>query len=160
MTHIEALDAGAQLKDARVLVTGGLGFIGSRLALRLAALGARVTIVDNMVPDTGANTHHSALLEPRADVRIADVRDAGVVNAALKNQDILFNLAALVSHMDSMREPLDDLDINARAPAHHPRFCPRGEPADSHRAREHAPGIWPRANAAREPNSILSGRPT
>ncbi|CAN5257202.1 NAD-dependent epimerase/dehydratase family protein [soil metagenome] len=112
---MHAESAESQLKGARALVTGGLGFIGSRLALRLASLGAHVTVVDSMVPDTGANDYHAQLLQGRAVVRMADVRDEDAVSAALTGQDFLFNLAALVSHMDSMREPFDDLDVNARA---------------------------------------------
>jgi len=99
----------------RVLVTGGLGFIGSNLARELVALGAQVTIVDALIPDYGGNRFNIDGLDDRVNVLIADVRDAGAVSAAVRGQDVIFNLAGQVSHIDSMRDPHTDLDINCHA---------------------------------------------
>mgnify|MGYP000849621463 CR=1 FL=1 len=98
-----------------VLITGGLGFIGSNLARRLADLGARVTVVDSLIPDYGGNRFNLAGYEGRVCVDIADVRDPYSMRALVQGQDVIFNLAGQVSHIDSMTDPLTDLEINARS---------------------------------------------
>ena len=98
-----------------VLITGGLGFIGSNLARRLADLGARVTLVDSLIPDYGGNRFNIAGYEDRVCVDIADVRDPYSMRALVQGQDVLFNLAGQVSHIDSMTDPFTDLEINARS---------------------------------------------
>ncbi|HZS85427.1 MAG TPA: NAD-dependent epimerase/dehydratase family protein [Stellaceae bacterium] len=100
---------------ARVLVTGGLGFIGSNLARRLAALGAEVLVLDNRLPGSGANAANLAGAEGRIAVVEADVRCAKALRPHLEGRHYLFNLAAQTSHQGSMEEPLPDLDINCRA---------------------------------------------
>jgi UDP-glucose 4-epimerase len=100
---------------AGVLITGGLGFIGSNLALRLADLGARVTLVDSLVPEYGGNLFNLAGFEDRVRVNISDVRDKYSLNYLVQGQDYLFNLAGQTSHLDSMRDPFTDLEINSRA---------------------------------------------
>ncbi len=99
----------------RVLVTGGLGFIGSNLVRRLVALGARVTVVDALIPEYGGNRRNLAGLASRVRMHLADVRDWPRLPALVRGQDFLFNLAGQTSHMDSMRDPQTDLDINCRA---------------------------------------------
>ena len=99
----------------RVLITGGLGFIGSNLARRLVGLGARVTIVDSLIPEYGGNRRNLAGIAGRLKVHIADVRDRPRLPQLVKGQDYLFNLAGQTSHMDSMTDPQTDLDINCRA---------------------------------------------
>ncbi len=101
--------------DKRVVVTGGLGFIGSNLARRLVQLGARVTVVDNLMPEYGGNRRNLVGLGRRVKVHIADVRDWPRLPRLLAGQDFLFNLAGQTSHMDSMTDPQTDLDINCRA---------------------------------------------
>jgi UDP-glucose 4-epimerase len=98
-----------------VLVTGGLGFIGSNLARQLVDLGAQVTILDALIRDYGGNRFNIDGIEDRARVEVADVRDAEAVSAAVHGQDVIFNLAGQVSHIDSMRDPHTDLDINCHA---------------------------------------------
>jgi UDP-glucose 4-epimerase len=100
---------------ARVLITGGLGFIGSTLAHRLVALGAHVTLVDSLIPTYGGNLRNIAGIEDRVRVNIADVRDEHSMNYLVQGQDFLFNLAGQNSHLDSMKDPYADLDINCRA---------------------------------------------
>ncbi|ACL25034.1 NAD-dependent epimerase/dehydratase family protein [Chloroflexus aggregans] len=103
------------LSGARVLITGGLGFIGSNLAHRLVELGAQVTLVDSLIPEYGGNLYNIAGIEDRVRVNIADVRDEYSMNYLVQGHDILFNLAGQTSHLDSMRNPYTDLDINCRA---------------------------------------------
>lgn len=111
--------APAQLKKTfggkHALITGGLGFIGSNLARRLAQVGAEVTIVDSMIPEYGGNLRNVAGLEKNVRVNISDVRDSHSLPHFVRGQDFLFNLAGQTSHMDSMTDPQTDLEINARA---------------------------------------------
>ncbi|MBI4624566.1 MAG: NAD-dependent epimerase/dehydratase family protein [Verrucomicrobia bacterium] len=99
----------------KVLITGGLGFIGSNLARALVALGARVTIVDSLAPEYGGNRRNLAGIAGRVKVHIADVRDWPRLPRLVAGEDFLFNLAGQTSHMDSMTDPQTDLDINCRA---------------------------------------------
>ena len=99
----------------RVLITGGLGFIGSTLAIRLVELGAQVTVVDSMIPEYGGNLWNIEPVRDRVRINIADVRDEHAMKYLLRQQEVLFNLAGQTSHLDSMEEPFADLEINARA---------------------------------------------
>jgi dTDP-glucose 4,6-dehydratase/UDP-glucose 4-epimerase len=101
--------------DAPVLITGGLGFIGSNLARRLVALGARVTLVDSLIPLYGGHRFNVHDLEGRLVVNIADVRDPYAMAHLVQGQRFLFNLAGQTSHLDSMTDPQTDLAINAQA---------------------------------------------
>jgi nucleoside-diphosphate-sugar epimerase len=102
-------------KNARVLITGGLGFIGSNLARRLVELGANVLVVDSLIPEYGGNLFNIKDIEDRITVNIADVRDPYSMKYLIKNRDYLFNLAGQTSHIDSMTDPFTDLEINIRA---------------------------------------------
>ena len=99
----------------RVLITGGLGFIGSNLARRLVGLGAKVAVVDSLIPEYGGNRRNLAGIARRVTVHVADVRDWPRLPDLVRGQDFLFNLAGQTSHMDSMTDPQADLDINGRA---------------------------------------------
>jgi len=99
----------------RVLVTGGLGFIGSNLSRELVALGARVTIVDALIPDYGGNRFNIDGIEDRLRLDVVDVRDRDAVAGLVRGQEVIFNLAGQVSHIDSMRDPYTDLEINCRS---------------------------------------------
>lgn len=101
--------------DRRVMVTGGLGFIGSHLAERLVELGAHVTIVDSLVPAYGGNEYNVESFADRVRVSITDIRDRHGMAHLLKGQQCVFNLAGQVSHIDSMTDPETDLEINCRA---------------------------------------------
>jgi len=105
----------SSLSGKKVLITGGLGFIGSNLAWRLVELGAHVTLVDSLIPEYGGNLFNIAGLEGRVVVNISDVRDVHSLRYLVQGQDILFNLAGQTSHMDSMSDPYTDLEINCRA---------------------------------------------
>lgn len=99
----------------RVLITGGLGFIGSNLARALLELGARVSVVDSLVPEYGGNRRNLAGVAGKIRVHVADVRDWPRLPSLVRGQHYLFNLAGQTSHMDSMTDPQTDLDINCRA---------------------------------------------
>lgn len=101
--------------DRRVLITGALGFIGSTLARRLVDLGARVLLVDSLIPEYGGNLFNVAGIEDRVQINISDVRDEHSMRYLVQGQDYLFNLAGQTSHMDSMLDPYTDLEINCRA---------------------------------------------
>jgi len=98
-----------------VMITGGLGFIGSNLVRQLVDLGADVLIVDAMIPDYGGNLFNIAGIEDRVRVNIGDVRNESTMDVLVRNREIIFNLAGQVSHIDSMRDPFTDLEINCRA---------------------------------------------
>lgn len=102
-------------RATRVLITGGLGFIGSNLARTLVELGADVTIVDALLPECGGNPFNIAGYEDRLHVNVADLRDRGAMDALVDDRAVIFNLAGQVSHIESMRDPLTDLDLNGRA---------------------------------------------
>jgi UDP-glucose 4-epimerase len=99
----------------RVLVTGGLGFIGSNLARELVEAGARVTLVDSLIDEYGGNLFNVAGIEDAVDVNISDVRDEHSLRFLVRGQDYLFNLAGQTSHLDSMLDPYSDLEINCRS---------------------------------------------
>lgn len=104
-----------RFRGARVLITGGLGFIGSNLAIRLVREGAEVTLVDSMIPEYGGHLWNIEPVRDQVCVNIADVRDQHAMKYLLRNRDYLFNLAGQTSHLDSMDHPYQDLDINAKA---------------------------------------------
>jgi UDP-glucose 4-epimerase len=115
--------------EKKVLITGGLGFIGSNLARRLISLGADVTLVDSLIPQYGGNRHNVADLLGRVTINVCDVRDRFALEYLLRGQDYLFNLAGQTSHLDSMTEPQVDLDINASAQLSILEACRRVNPA-------------------------------
>jgi UDP-glucose 4-epimerase len=98
-------------RGRRVMVTGGLGFIGSNLCRTLADLGAQVIAVDSLLPDYGGNPFNLAGYEDKVRINVADVRGHGMKHL-VRGQEVLFNLAGQVSHMDSMTDPFTDLEIN------------------------------------------------
>ena len=100
---------------AHVLITGGLGFIGSNLGIRLLEEGASVTLVDSLIPEYGGNPANIRGYESRLKVNISDVRDPHSMKTLVKGHDFLFNLAGQTSHMDSMADPYTDLDITCKA---------------------------------------------
>jgi UDP-glucose 4-epimerase len=102
-------------RNRRVLITGGMGFIGSTLAHRLVQLGAEVVLVDSLIPEYGGNIFNIEGIQDKVRVNISDVRDEHSMGYLVQGKDFLFNLAGQTSHMDSMRDPFTDLEINCRA---------------------------------------------
>jgi UDP-glucose 4-epimerase len=115
---------------ARVLITGGVGLIGSALARRLAGLGADAVLLDSMTAEAGANPANIADIRDRVRVNIADIRDAAALRHLLAGQDFLFDLAGQTSHLESMNAPEHDLAVNCTAQLRMLELC-----------RELAPGI-------------------
>src|SRR5580704_14219978 len=105
-------DLSTTFRGQPVLITGGLGFIGSNLARRLAGLAARVTVIDSLIPQYGGKLFNLAGFENQVTINIADVRDEYSMDYLVRGQAFIFNLAGQVSHLDSMHNPYTDLDIN------------------------------------------------
>lgn len=117
-------------KDKQVLITGGVGFIGSNLARRLVALGAKVTLADSLIPLYGGNLFNIEDIRERVTLNITDVRDPFAMAYLVQGKDYLFNLAGQTSHLDSMTNPQTDLEINAAAQLFILEAC-----------RQHNPGV-------------------
>jgi nucleoside-diphosphate-sugar epimerase len=114
--------------NARVLITGGLGFIGSSLARRLVALGSEVTVVDSLIPDYGGNLYNVEDIRDRIQINVSDVRDTHSLRHLVQDKDYLFNLAGQTSHLDSMTNPMPDLEINCQAQLSILETCRAGNP--------------------------------
>ena len=106
-----------------VLITGGLGFIGSALARRLVNLRAKVTLVDSLIPEYGGNLFNIHDIRDRVTVDLTDVRDSAAMSSLIRKRQFLFNLAGQTSHLDSMTDPITDLNINAAAQLHILEAC-------------------------------------
>jgi len=103
------------MNSKKILITGGLGFIGSSLARRLVGLGHEVTLVDSLIPLYGGNLFNVDDIKDSVRINVSDVRDPHSFPRLLEGQDWMFNLAGQTSHLDSMTDPFTDLDINAKA---------------------------------------------
>jgi len=110
-----SIEPGKRFRNKKVIITGGLGFIGSNLAHRLVSYGAKVLLVDSLIPEYGGNLFNIKDIENEVEVNIADVRDVHSMRYLIQGKDYLFNLAGQTAHADSMRDPFTDLEINCRA---------------------------------------------
>lgn len=120
---------GSVFERKRVLVTGGLGFIGSNLALRLVKAGAIVSLLDCLIPQLGGNLHNiSGICDDVCLLRL-DMRDAEALEGVVSNQDFIFNLAGQVSHGDSMRDPQMDLEVNCISTMNLVEACRKHNPS-------------------------------
>jgi dTDP-glucose 4,6-dehydratase/UDP-glucose 4-epimerase len=115
--------------NKNILITGGLGFIGSNLARALVNQGANVTLVDSLIPQYGGNTFNIDDIRDKVTVNVCDVRDPFAMAYLIKGKDYLFNLAGQTSHMDSMSDPQTDLDINANAQLSILEVCRKENPS-------------------------------
>lgn len=113
----------------RVLITGGLGFIGSNLAIELQKCGAIVTLIDSMIPSYGASVANIESIRDLVTINFSDLRDLYSLPYLVRGKDVIFCLAGQVSHLDSMREPLVDLDINTRSQLSLLECCRHENPA-------------------------------
>jgi UDP-glucose 4-epimerase len=114
----------------KVLISGGLSFIGSNLAHRLAALGAGLVLVDSLVPQHGCNPHNVAGLEGRARINVSDIRDPYSLRYLVEGRKIILNLTGQTPHLDSIHDPFTGLDINCTAQLRLLEVC-----------RHHNPGV-------------------
>lgn len=118
--RVEGIDMNERLlkkfySRKKVIVTGGLGFIGSNLAIRLVGLGADVILADSMIPDAGGNVFNIDAIKNKVVVNFSDIRDVHSMNYLVRGADLMFNCAGQVSHIDSMTDPYTDLEINTRS---------------------------------------------
>lgn len=109
---VEAINLDNAYKGKKILVTGGLGFIGSNIAHELVRLGSDVTILDSLYSKGGGNLFNIKGIENNVRLNFADMRDEAAVNQLVKGKDYIFNLAAQLSHVESMENPFEDLEIN------------------------------------------------
>jgi len=115
-------------KDKNVLITGGLGFIGSNLACALVAFGARVSLVDSMIPEYGGNLFNINDIKNKVKVNFSDIRDRYSMEYLVKDKDMIFNLAGTLSHIDSMKDPFTDLKINCNSQLSLLEACKKNNP--------------------------------
>lgn len=119
---------GSCFSNKKVMITGGLGFIGSNLAHKLVELNAEVLLVDSMIPQFGGNLYNIRGIENRVKINISDVRDENSLKYLVIGQDYLFNLAGTLSHIDSMIDPYTDLEINCKAQLSILEACRKNNP--------------------------------
>ena len=103
------------LKNKKVLITGGLGFIGSHLAKKCLKEGAIVTIIDNLIENCGGNLKNIASIKDKLTINFSDINEIDTLKTLIKNKDYVFSLAGQSSHIDSMTDPFSDLNINVSA---------------------------------------------
>jgi UDP-glucose 4-epimerase len=116
------------LAGRKVLVTGGLGFIGSNLALRLVREGARVTLCDAMIEGYGGNFENVREIRGDVEIHVLDVRDESAMATLVAGREIVFHLAAQVSHVMSLSNPYPDIDINIKGTAALLEACRKHNP--------------------------------
>jgi nucleoside-diphosphate-sugar epimerase len=116
------------VENKKILITGGMGFIGSNLAKKLVNLNNQVTIIDSLIPEYGGNPRNIEEIKDKISVNLSDIRDENSICEIVKNHDYLFNLAGQTSHLDSMENPFTDLDINAKAQLSILEACRKNNP--------------------------------
>ena len=116
------------ISDKNILITGGMGFIGSNLARRLLEHNNQVTVVDSLIPEYGGNLRNLSDVQDKISINFSDIRDKYSIREIIKGQDYLFNLAGQTSHLDSMEDPFIDLDINAKAQLSILEACRKNNP--------------------------------
>jgi len=115
-------------RGAKILITGGMGFIGSNLAIELVKWGAHVTIADAMIPDYGGNLFNIEPIRDRITINFCDIRDTNVMNYLVKEQDFVFHLAGQVDHILSLTDPFPDIDMNIKGTAVVMEACKKHNP--------------------------------
>ena len=116
------------IENKKILITGGMGFIGSNLARKMVNLNNQVTIVDSLIPEYGGNLRNIEGFKDKISVNLSDIRDENSIFEIVKDHDYLFNLAGQTSHLDSMQDPFTDLDINAKAQLSILEACRKNNP--------------------------------
>jgi len=116
-------------RGRRVMITGGLGFIGSNIARRLVEFGSDVLLMDSLIPGSGANFFNIHGIADKVRVNIADVRQESTMHHLVRDREVIFNLAGQVSHIDSMKDPYTDLEINCRSQLSILEACRKFNPA-------------------------------
>jgi UDP-glucose 4-epimerase len=117
-----------ELAGKHALITGGMGFIGSNLALALVKVGARVTVVDAMIPGYGGNLFNIEPAAKEINVNFCDILDVNAINHLVRGQDFIFHLAGQVDHILSLTDPFPDIDLNIKGTAVVLEACRRHNP--------------------------------
>ena len=125
---MKTMDMESFYSKKKILVTGGLGFIGSTLARRLVGYGADITLIDSLIPSYGGNIYNIHGIEDRVKVNFSDVRDIHSMSYLVQGKDILFNMAGTLSHIDSMIDPFTDLEINCLSQLRILEACRKNNP--------------------------------
>lgn len=128
-TRLKGVSSGSPYAGLKVVITGGLGFIGSNLAHRLVGSGSDVVLVDSLIPQYGGNLYNVERIKNQVRLNISDIRDRNALPRLIENVDVIFNLAGQTSHLDSMEDPFTDLDVNARSQLSLLETCRRFNPA-------------------------------
>lgn len=131
-------------QDKKILITGGLGFVGSNLAHTLLEIGAQVTTLDIADPESGANPFNLDGIKSQVRVIEADIRDGQMLREAVEGQDIIFNLAGEMSHIGSMTDPFKDLNVNTVGQFNPFGNVPIAQPRRTHCLCRNPAGIWAR----------------
>jgi UDP-glucose 4-epimerase len=118
----------ASLAGKNILITGGLGFIGSNLAIRLVRDGARVAVCDAMIEGLGGNFENVREVQTSLEIHVSDVRDEAEMERLVEGRDVVFHLAAQVSHVLSLANPFPDIDINIKGTATVLEACRKRNP--------------------------------
>src|ERR1051325_202009 len=114
--HFPQIACMDEYRGEKVLITGGLGFIGSNLAVRLVELGASVTILDSLHPTCGANYFNVESIHKHVEIIEGDAADLSLVRTIIRQKQYVFNLAGHISHIEPMEDPFSDLHMNALGP--------------------------------------------
>ena len=128
MTGYRLPDLQTGFSSANVLVTGGMGFIGSNLVIALVELGARVTIADAMIPGFGGNLFNIDPVRSQVTINYSDIRDVNAMNCLVAGQDFIFHLAGQVDHILSLTDPFPDIDMNIKGTTVVMEACKRYNP--------------------------------
>ncbi len=115
-------------KNKNILITGGMGFLGSNLAHRMVNLGANVTLLDNLNPLYGGNPYNIFDISNKVNIVIGDIRNVETLKILIKKTDYIFHFAAQVSYIDSISMPDEDLDVNAWATLNLCEICRKHNP--------------------------------
>lgn len=111
------IDINSAYKDKNILITGGLGFIGSSLAIRLVELGAQVTLLDAMIPDYGGNLFNIDTIKERVTVNFSNITDVSSMHYLVREKDYIFHCAGQVCHIMSLDDPFPDIEYNIKGTA-------------------------------------------
>ncbi len=112
MSDFDADDFKA-LAGKKIIITGGLGFIGSNIAHRCVEYNANVLIYDCLDPNSGGNLKNIEDIKEDIEIKFFDILDFSFLAESIKDKDIIFHCAASTSHPFSMKEPWQNLDVNS-----------------------------------------------
>jgi UDP-glucose 4-epimerase len=116
------------MASKNILITGGLGFIGSTLAIELVKQGHNITIVDSLIPEYGGNLFNIETIKDKVNINYCDITDKNAMEYVVRGKDVIYHLAGQVSHIMSMANPFPDIDYNVTGTAILLEACRRHNP--------------------------------